>query len=55
MPSMKKRTVKTGQDGAKAIALLKTLSVAMAPNSTGFLPNLQCKYKRAVSQTCSTI
>lgn len=51
MPIMKRSTVKMGHDGAKAIALLKMLSVAMAPNSAGFLPNLKYRYNRVVSAT----
>lgn len=31
--------------------MLKTLSTAMALNSTGFLPNLTYKYNRAMSAT----
>ncbi len=50
---MKKSTVKTGQDGAKATALLKMLSMAMALNSTGFLPNLTYKYNRVMSATAA--
>lgn len=46
---MKKSTRKTGQDEAKANALLKTLRATMAPNSTGFLPNLRYEY----SHNCS--
>ena len=46
MPSMKKSTMKTGQDGAKATALLKRLSTKIAPNRTGFLPILKYKEQR---------
>lgn len=51
MPSIKKSAVKTGQEGAKATAVLKTLRRPMPPNRTGFLPNLKYKYHRAVSAT----
>lgn len=51
---MKKSTVKTGQEGAKATAQLKMLSMAVATNSTGFLPNLKYRYNRVVSATAST-
>lgn len=54
MPIRKRSTVKTGQDGAKATALLKMLSTAMEPNSTGFLPNLKYRYNRVVSATTAT-
>lgn len=47
---MKKSTVKMGQEGAKARAQLKTLSMPMPPNSTGFLPKLRYKHNRVVSQ-----
>ncbi len=51
---MKKSIEKMGQDGANAKVPLKTLTMAMPQNSTGFLPNLKCKYNIVVSAATAT-
>lgn len=46
-PARKKSARKTGQDGAKAKATVETLSMALPPKRTLFLPNLEeCKGKK---------